>query len=113
MSLATALGQLARIIGPEFRQRLGMAADTPFPDELAPELHERALALSAVHADRLAEALIAEASASDDVHDAASATAYLDDRLLFLGPLLSDETCRRVRQRFGSAVQQWAAQGGP
>ena len=109
MSLATALGQLARIIGPQFRERLGVAEDAPFPDELAPELHEHALALTADHVQRLAEELAAEASASDDVQDAESAVAYLDDRLTFFGQLLTEETRQRVREGFASATQLWVA----
>jgi hypothetical protein len=104
-----ALSQLARIIGPEFRERQGVAADEPFPDELTAELQERVRALTSTHAEHIAAELADEASASDDVQDTESAAAYLEDRLRFFGPLLAEETRQRVRERFAGVTRQWAA----
>jgi hypothetical protein len=107
-----ALGQLGRMIGSEVRDVLGVHDSAPFPDELAPEAYERIRALTAAHADPLSREFAAEASASDDVQDATGATAYLEDRLRFFGPLLSEETRQRIRRRYAVAVQQWTAAGG-
>ncbi len=57
--------------------------------------------------ERLARGLLEEAVASDDVIDAASAEAYLEDRLAFFGELLSEEQRRRVRELYLEAVRRW------
>jgi hypothetical protein len=59
--------------------------------------------------DRLARGLLEEAVASDDVVDAASAEAYLDDRLAFFGGILTDEQRGRVKGTYLEAVRRWDA----
>jgi hypothetical protein len=57
--------------------------------------------------ERLARGLLEEAVASDDVVDAASAEAYLEDRLAFFAELLSEDQRRRVRELYLGAVRRW------
>jgi hypothetical protein len=80
--------QLARI--------LGLPRDTP----------EGAIKAAAGAApERLAGALFAEAAASDDVIDAATALQYLDDRLAFFGDILAGAGA--VRDAFAERLQAW------
>ena len=57
--------------------------------------------------ERLARGLLEEAVASDDVVDAASAEAYLEDRLAFFGELLTEEQRQRLRQTWRKVVREW------
>ena len=57
--------------------------------------------------DRLVQGLLEEAAASDDVVDAASAGAFIEDRLSFLGELLSDAQCRRLGEACRRATKGW------
>lgn len=57
--------------------------------------------------DRLARRLLEEAVASDDVVDAASAEAYLEDRLAFFGDVLTDEQRGRVKELFAQVPRGW------
>jgi len=57
--------------------------------------------------DRLARGLLEEAVASDDVVDAASAEAYLEDRLAFFGDILTEEQRGRVKEAYMQAVRRW------
>jgi len=59
--------------------------------------------------ERLARGLLEEAVASDDVIDAASAEAYLEDRLAFFGGILTDEQRGRVKGTYLEAVRRWDA----
>jgi len=95
-------------------------AETPGPIQLAQLARllgaaaegldvRRLLALLDERLDRLARGLLEEAVASDDVVDAASAEAYLEDRLAFLGGLLSEEQRGQVREVYMEAVRRWGA----
>lgn len=57
--------------------------------------------------ERLARGLLEEAAASDDVVDAASAEAYLEDRLAFFGELLSQGQRSRLRELFMGTARRW------
>jgi hypothetical protein len=57
--------------------------------------------------ERLARGLLEEAVASDDVVDAASAEAYLEDRLAFFGELLSEEQRGRLKELYLESVSRW------
>lgn len=59
--------------------------------------------------DRLARGLLEEAVASDDVVDAASAEAYLEDRLAFFGDVLTEAQRGRVREAYMQAARRWDA----
>ncbi len=91
MERSEALTQLARLLSDE-RARESAAA--------AAEAVERGL-------DRLADALTAEAAASDDVVDRESAMVYLDDRIAFFGPLLDETQRSRLRQALMERVATW------
>ena len=86
---AEALAQLARLLD---------------DDGLRVASLETARIAANLNLSRLAEALIAEAAASDDVFDRNSAVSYLESRLGFLsmvlndsdGPILSADLNRRV-----------------
>ena len=74
----------------------------PFPDLAA--------ASAAIGADpgRLAQALIAEASASDDVASVATAGEYLEARLAALAAAIPPEARAAVREAVASALARWA-----
>ena len=57
--------------------------------------------------DRLISGLVAEAAASDDVIDRASALIYLEDRLSFLGELLTREQRIRLGGSLRAEVAKW------
>jgi hypothetical protein len=87
------LAQLARL--------LGAAAEDRDVRRLRALLDERL--------ERLTRGLLEEAVASDDVVDAASAAAYLEDRLAFFGGLLSEGQRGRVKGAYMQAVRRWDA----
>ncbi len=102
-----ALLQLARILGrDELFARLGIEA-TGAPAELSEAQLAAARSLAGERLDQLVRALLEEAAACDDVIDAASGMAYLEDRLAFLGELLSEETRARVREGYGAVARGW------
>ena len=107
MSDWEALQQLARILGrDDFARRLGLPSGQ-LPPALTPEQAATVHDLTAARADDIARALLEEAAACDDVIDAASAFAYLEDRLAFLAGLLSEESRSRVREGFASVARGW------
>lgn len=57
--------------------------------------------------ERLAEGIVAEASASDDVVDRESALAFVNARIEFLGPLLSNDQKQRLRAAIEEKVASW------
>lgn len=102
-----ALLQLARILGRDaLFARLGIQG-SGVPPELSETQLSAARALAGERVDDLVRALLEEAAACDDVIDAASGLAYLEDRLDFLGELLSEETRARVREGYGAVARGW------
>ena len=95
------LVQLARLAGADvFSERFGSPQTaTPDADALASLVGERL--------DQIAQGLIEEAVASDDVIDAASAQVYLDDRLRTLGDLFTPEQSAAIRVAFQAATEGW------
>jgi hypothetical protein len=95
------LPQLARLVGTDaFVERFGP------PRTAEPEN----AALRAFIEDRLehiARTLLEEAAASDDVIDAASAGAYLEDRLRTLSDLLTAQQAERLRAAFQEGTAGW------
>jgi len=93
--------QLARLLGAEaFAGRFGPPqAAEPEADALRALIDERLA--------ELAQALVEEAAASDDVLDTSSAQAYLEDRLRTLGDLLTPEQAERVREAFREGTAAW------
>ncbi len=93
--------QFARLIGIEaFAERFG-------PPQTASPADEALRALIEERLDAIAQALIEEAAASDDVIDIASASSYLDDRLRTLSGLLTAEQATRVREAFDKRTAGW------
>ena len=96
-----ALTQLARLVGPGlFLERFGPPQTTEAKDE----------ELAALIDDRLGEiacGLTAEAAASDDVLDAASANEYLEDRLRTLADFFSAEQQASLRAAFAEGIKDW------
>ena len=90
--LPEALSQMARL--------LGEAGLRGAPSETVEDIVERRF-------EALAAGLISEAAASDDVVDRQSAMAYLEDRLAFLGELLTDEQRTRLRVVLREGVADW------
>ena len=89
---AEALAQLSRL--------LGDASLRAAPDDAL----RRAVSSSL---DRLADSLVAEAAASDDVFDRDSAQAYLDHRLAFLAAAVDDDQLNALQQAVTGRIAQW------
>ena len=99
--------QMARILGrDELFARLGIETLTP-PPELSEAQVAAVRSLAAERVDDIVRALLEEAAACDDVIDSASALAYLEDRLAFLGELLPEETRARVQEGYGEVARGW------
>jgi hypothetical protein len=93
--------QIARLTGGEaFLERFG-------PPQTAEPAIDALRAFVGERLDAIAEALVAEAAASDDVIDGASAASYLDDRLRTLGDLLSEQQAERLRVAFQEKTASW------
>jgi hypothetical protein len=87
-----ALAQIARLLGEE---QLRLASG----DEVRSRVDDRL--------ELLADGLIAEAAASDDITDRASALDFLHDRLRFLGDLLTDQQRARLLELLQSKIESW------
>ena len=96
-----ALTQLARLVGLDlFIERFGPPQTTEAADEeLAALIDERL--------GEIARGLTAEAAASDDVLDAASANEYLEDRLRTLADFFSAEQQASLRAAFAEGIKDW------
>ncbi len=93
--------QLARLIGLEhFLERFG-SPQTAEPDaeSLAGLVEERL--------DAIANGLVAEAAASDDVIDRVSAQDFFEDRLETLGELIGEEHQRALSTAFAESTKDW------
>ena len=96
-----ALTQLARLVGLDlFIERFGSPQTTEAGDEELAALIDGRLA-------EIARGLIAEAAASDDVLDAASAEEYLEDRLRTLANFFSEELQASLRVAFAEGTKDW------
>jgi len=103
-----AIAQLARIVGrADVLARLGLPADAPLPAALTDAQREATRALAAERAPQIAEALLVEATALDDIQDARAAVAYLDERLAFLAPLIPDDARDAIRARYLAVAAAW------
>ena len=95
--------QLARLIGHDaFTDRFGsprLVDGMPDPDALRALVDERL--------EQVAAHLVEEAAASDDVTDRASASGYLEHRLLTLRALISQEQSTRIEGIFGERTAEW------
>ena len=102
-----ALLQLARILGRDrLARRLGLSLGQP-PPSLTPQQTTALRSQAEEHSQDIARALLGEAAACDDVTDAASALAYLEDRLAFLADLRAEEARSRVREGFSAVARRW------
>lgn len=96
-----ALTQLARLVGLDlFLERFGSPQTTDVADEDLAALVDDRL-------EEIARGLIAEAAASDDVLDAASAQEFLEDRLRTLADFLSEEQQASLRAAFIQGTKDW------
>lgn len=91
-----ALAGLWRLLG---RPGLGPSASRPDAEALRRAVNERF--------DQLVAGLLEETAASDDVHDQASARAYLEDRLRDLAPYLATAQVERLRAAVGERIARW------
>ena len=55
----------------------------------------------------LVEGLLGEAAVSDDVNDRASAEAYLESRVAFLGDVLTEEQRTLLHETLMRGVESW------
>lgn len=72
-------------------------------------LESAAVARAAVsaRAEDIAEALVLEAAASDDVTSAEAAMDYLETRLVYLGEFVEPAAAARIRNHFRGRVSAW------
>jgi hypothetical protein len=103
MVLSIRIRQLARLLGDEALPA-ALAADE---GAVPVEQRERLRASVEAGLPRIAQGLLEEAVASDDVVDAASADAFLEDRLGFLGDLLTEAQRQAIREEYRRASQRW------
>ena len=89
---AEALAQLARMLGDESLRTATL------PD---------ARATLSSSFEQLADALVLEATASDDVYDRSSALSYVDKRLEFLSSVLEAPQLDGLREAVSQRVEQW------
>ena len=87
-----ALAQIARLLGDE-RLRTASAED------VRARVDERL--------ELLADGLMAEATASDDVSDRDSALAFLDSRIEFFVGVISDDLRARLRDAARLRIEAW------
>jgi hypothetical protein len=107
MASFQAIQQLARILGrEEFARSLDLPAGQ-LPPSLTAEQVDALHSLAEEHIEDLVRAMLSEAAACDDLTNAASALAYLDDRLATFGELLTDEQKESVRARFQEYASKW------
>jgi len=103
-----AILQLARLAGrAEFARRLGVEG-AEMPLALDETTAARAQALVDERFDVILQGLIAEAMACDDVQDADSACAYLEDRLRVLGDLFNPAQRQHLRGEFARVAGTWS-----
>jgi len=106
-AMRSAIIYLARVLGEE-KVRKALGED---PRLVALPLDEatasRLKALASHHLETLAQALIAETSASNDAPSVASATRYLKRRLKDLQPILGEKARRRLWQRLLECLREW------
>ena len=74
-----------------------------------PELadYEAARAALSARPGAFASVLFAEAANSDDVIDLESARDYLDERLAFLAPVLTEDGVAAIRKEFETQLRSW------
>ena len=107
MALSIRIRQLARLLGDEALPASLPTGLSAGEGALSDEQSERLRASVEAGLPRIARGLLEEAVASDDVVDAASADAFLEDRLLFLGDLLTEEQRRAIREEYRTASRRW------
>lgn len=103
MALSIRIRQLARLLGDESLSDSLPAVD----DTLSEEQWQHVRTAVDAGLPRIAQGLLEEAVASDDVVDAASADAFLEDRLHFLGDLLTEEQRGAIREEYRQASGRW------
>jgi hypothetical protein len=107
MTNPEAILQLARLTGRDaFLQAIGQSSGEE-PAELSDQQLEDVHALVDASINRIASGVLDEAMASDDVIDSASALVYLDDRLDFLGDLLTREQRENISAKVEGQVKSW------
>jgi hypothetical protein len=95
------LVQLARLSGIDaFVERFGS------PQSAQPDAGELR-AFVDEHVVALADGLVSEAAASDDITGQESAASYLDYRLATLGDLLTQDQSERVQEVFADRTARW------
>jgi hypothetical protein len=111
MANPEAILQFARLVGRDvFYAGLGFPPGQEPPD-LDVAQREQLRVLIDNRFDGVVDALIAEAMASDDVHDQDSAVRYLHDRLDFLSDLLTADQRTRLTAACEVRVSLWGSTG--
>ena len=103
-----AIAQFARLVGrTDLLAQIGLPLDAALPDALTDTQRERARALAAERVGQIAQALLEEAMALDDIQDRAAAVAYLDERISFFAAPLTDAARDGIRKRFHAVAGRW------
>ena len=102
------IAQFARLVGRrDLLSCLGLPHDAPLPPLLTDDWQERARALAAKRSTQLAQALLEEAMALDDIQDRDAADRYLLERLEFFASLLDAGTRAAIERRFREVAAGW------
>lgn len=100
--------QVARMLGDDrVLAPLGLSRER-LPPSLDDGQRQQLQSLLEGELTRLAEALLAEAAACDDVVDRHSGLVYLEDRLRHLEKLLAPHQVEHLRGRLHELTRQWA-----
>jgi hypothetical protein len=91
----------------DFLAGIGLPAGAEIPPSLNDEQRAAARGLAAAHVEAIAQALADEIRANDDIQDAGSANAYLEERLALFAPLLTDGVRQKIRRLVGEATALW------
>lgn len=98
---------LARALGEE-EMKAALGGDPRCPSlRLDGEALGRLRRLAGARLEHLRRWLVAEAAASDDVHDLSSALRYLRERLQDLSPVLTPEDIGKLWEELEGEAQAW------
>lgn len=106
--MAQAILQLCRIVGrEEFLRSLALPPEATPPQSLTPQQRRRLRELCDRRLTEITEYLLAEAAANDDITSAEMANQYLEERLAFLGDLLTEAQQAKARKGYRAVTAAW------
>lgn len=106
--MAEAILQLSRMVGrEEFLSSLALPPHSAPPVKLAPDQLKRLHDLCDRRLRDIIEYLLDEAAGNDDITSAEMANQYLEERLNFLGALLTEFQKAKVRKGYHAVTAGW------